>query len=517
MHKYISMAAKLSISYEYRMEGCEVISFPPDMPFAGCLDELSRIDIEQAEKNRLNEIALVPSLYKRLEGVSDFLSISDNPSRDIIYIASLAASGKPAGIQFFYTLLAAVEPIDAIVEKYADFFSLQRIMRQIEDKEISGKDLTEKEVWFRKKVLFLSSSYPLPGSSDAVNPWMEWERNVRKALADPDERWDEAIRERIMAELEARRLRIGRIAASINPAVHNSLLTGLMNENEKIKWIKETLEMPVSLSDGSTLILRNRLENQWEGIIDSLKKSEAGKLLTDLFEFQIVKTHSYPQIRIGTSVLKAIFQHPVLSRSSIKADILSCLYHFVKSAGKGKLKLLMSSGRIDKELLDIQGFNVHDDLLEVTLESIRSDLFVGDLDVPVDFDWSEPVEKASVGYKSLILSYIDNDTFLTSLLNNPKIAGKPGIVSLIALRCKSTSVLSLIARRRDLYTGFTNKNVPLILLMNPAKISISALRKFMHVKYVDSMTLRQLASSGGKGGQIREEVRREIAQLVKKR
>ncbi len=509
------MGAKLGISYEYKTERCGIISFPPDMPFAGCLDELSGIDIEQTEKNRLNEIALVPSFYKRLEGVADFLSISDNPSRDIIYIASLAVSGEPAGIQIFYTILTAVEPIDAIVEEYADFFSLKRIMQKIENKEISGKDLTEKEVWFRKKILFLSGSYPLPGSSDAKKPWMRWERNVRKALADPDERWGKAIRERIMAELEGRRLRISRIVASINPEAHNRLLTELMNESEEIKWIKKVLEMPVSLSAGSTLLIRNRLENQWEGIVDSLKKSEAGRLLADLFEFQIVKAHSYPQIRVGTSVLRSIFQHPVLSRSSLKVDILSCLYHFVRSAGKGKLKLLMSSGKIDKELLDIPGFNVQDNLLEVTLESIRSDLFVGDFDVPIDFDWSEPVEKSSVGYKSLILSYIDNNTFLTSLLNNPKISGKPGIVSLIALRCKSTSVLSLIAGRRDLYTGFANKNVPLTLLMNPAKIPISSLRKFMHVKYVDGMTLQKLASS--RGGQIREEVRREIAQLVKKR
>ena len=406
------MGAKLGISYEYKNEGCRVISFPPEMPFAGCLDELTKVNIEQIDKNRLNEITLIHGLYKRFEGIVDFLSISENPSRDIIYIASLAAGGEPGCIQLLYTLLIAVASMDTIVEEYADFISLKHIMKQIEDKKMSGKDLTEKEIWFGKQVLFLSGSYPLPGYSDAENPWLAWEIKVRKALADPDERWDEAIRKRIMAELEARRLRISQIVSSMNPEVHSRLLTELINESENIKWIKRTLEIPRSLSEGSTLLIRNRLENQWEGIIDSLKGSEAGKLLADIFEFQTAKAHSYPQIRIGTSVLKAIFQHPILSRSSSKVDLLSCLYHFVHSAGKGKMELLMSSGKIDKELLDIPGFRVEDELLRVNLESVRTDMFVGDYGVPIEYDWSKPIEESSVGYKSLILSYIDNTTFL---------------------------------------------------------------------------------------------------------
>jgi hypothetical protein len=511
------MGAKLGISYEYKSEGCSVISFPPDMPFAGCLDELTKVNIKQIDKSRFNEISLIDGIYKRFEEITDFMSISENASRDIIYIASLAASGEPLGIRMFYTLLIAIASMDTIVDKYADFFSLKNIMQQIEDKEMSGKDLAEKEIWFRKQVLFLSGSYPLPGPSDAEHPWLAWEINVRKALADPDERWDEAIRKRIMAELEARRLRISRIVSSMNPEVHSRLLTELINESEDAKWIKSTLEIPGSLSGGSTLLIRKKLENQWEGIIASLKESEPGKLLADIFEYQAAKAHSYPQIKIGTSVLKAIFKHPILSRLSSGVDLLSCLYHFVRSAGKGKMELLMSSGRIDKELLNIPGFKVEEDLLSVNLESVRTDMFVGDYGEPVEFDWSKPIEESSVSYKSLVLSYIDNTTFLTGLLNNPKIAGKPGVVELIASRCKATSVLSLIAGRRDLYTGFANKNVPLILLMNPARISISSLRKFIHVKYVDKMTLQQLANRRGKGGQIREEVRREIDQMMTKR
>ena len=65
----------------------------------------------------------------------------------------------------------------------------------------------------------------------------------------------------------------------------------------------------------------------------------------------------------------------------------------------------------------------------------------------------------------------------------------------------------MIANRRDLYTGFANKDVPANLLRNPAKVSLTSLRKFVHVRYVDKMSLQSLAS---RGSQIREEVRREI-------
>ena len=47
--------------------------------------------------------------------------------------------------------------------------------------------------------------------------------------------------------------------------------------------------------------------------------------------------------------------------------------------------------------------------------------------------------------------------------------------------------------------------------MNPAKIPLTSLRKFIHVRYVDKMTLQRLV---GRGGNIREEVRREIQRYL---
>jgi hypothetical protein len=131
--------------------------------------------------------------------------------------------------------------------------------------------------------------------------------------------------------------------------------------------------------------------------------------------------------------------------------------------------------------------------------------------VPREIDWFEVQKNKGLSYKSLVMSYMDNDSFLAELLNNPKAIGKPGIVALIALRCRSSKVLSIISNRRELYTGFSNKQVPFNLLVNPAKMSVSSLRKFIHVRYIDRVTLQRLSS---RGSAAREEVRREIARYL---
>ena len=112
-----------------------------------------------------------------------------------------------------------------------------------------------------------------------------------------------------------------------------------------------------------------------------------------------------------------------------------------------------------------------------------------------------------MSYRTLVMTYLDNDNFIFELLNNPRILAQPGIIALIALRSRSMRILSIIANRRDLYTGFANKEVPVNLLQNPGKVPVSSLRKFIHVRFIDKATLARFA---GKGSSIRDEVRREI-------
>jgi hypothetical protein len=131
--------------------------------------------------------------------------------------------------------------------------------------------------------------------------------------------------------------------------------------------------------------------------------------------------------------------------------------------------------------------------------------------LPRDVDWTSIEKDQVVSYRTLVMTYIDNDNFLIELLNNPRLLAQPGVIALISLRSRSMRILSVIANRRDLYTGFANKEVPLNLLQNPAKVPVSSIRKFIHVRFIDKATLARLA---GKGSSIRDEVRREIQRYI---
>ncbi len=456
-------------------------------------------------------------MVNRCEMMADFLSIAEDAASVIKYIASVAVSEEEHGLILLYTLLTAIPEVNDIVLEYIEFDNVASYMRKLGEKEKRGEELSDKQIWFRKKVEALSVSHPLPESSDAGQSWQRWEEGVRKAVADPDDRWKQAVLERIKTELEARRQRIISLAARVDPEAHPRLIIWMANENGEIKWLKEVLNMEVTDSSGPGLLLEKKLANQWESITESLGGSEEGRLLLDLLSEQAQKCHSFHQIKLGAAIIRSVLTHPILSRSVKDPDLLSCLYIFIKSSYRGVIKMMLSSKRAEKELIGVPGFSMEEDLLKIDMASVSSAHFLKRDILPARFDWAGFAITNYGNFKSFILSQIDNETFLNQILSNPKISGKPGVVALIAQRCRSGNVLSTIANRRELYTGFANKEVPLNLIMNPSRIPVSSLRKFIHVRYIDKMTLMQLSNRRGKGGQVREEIRREIKRYLNSR
>jgi hypothetical protein len=204
--------------------------------------------------------------------------------------------------------------------------------------------------------------------------------------------------------------------------------------------------------------------------------------------------------------------HPELKKGLKAPDIASAAYMFVANAGNGIVEFLVQKGLKLEVLRDSNGFEFHDRILKVDLSLIPRRMFAGEDGLPLDIDWTLKSLDRELSYKALVLSYIDNETFLLELLKNPKATAKPGIVSIVSSRCRSVRVLSLVANKRELYTGFQNKDVPLNMLLNPSRVPLSAIRKFIHVRYIDKMTLQSISNRGG--GQIREEVRREILRYL---
>ncbi len=504
-----------TITYDSSVTGRKILSFPPELKFYPHREELSHLlNFAKGKDSLMNLAGSTGNIYGLAKDLSSFLSLSEEPYIDIMTITAMAVLGEPGAIRLVYALLMAIPPLERFLEEMIDFHSTIRVMERIERRISSGAKVEESDEWFRKKVMMLSGSLPLPDCfvSDPMKPWLSWSEGVRKAIADPDDRWNEAVIARARVELEAKQQRIRDILVSLDPDKREGLTVSLGAVNEEIKWKKLVLEETAGKQGSSLMILKAALGNQWDRTIASLRKSKAGNLAADILEMQWQKAHTYPQIKNGTAVLRALLMHPAVSKSGKAPDILSCIYILVESSGDGKIDILMQAGRKITEIEGQPGFNVDERILTIDISKVDTSYFLED-DLPTDVDWIEISRSKKLSYKSLVMSYLDNDSFLTQILNNPKATNQPGLVALVAQRCRSLRILSLIANRRDLYTGFNNKMVPLNLVMSPAKIPITAIRKFIHIRYVDKMTLIKLAQRGS--SMAREEVRREIDRYLR--
>ncbi len=505
-----------TIAYDDKTAGRKVLGFPPQLPFADVATELRDISPEAHHIDVLAEIAGEESVFARATCLAEFLAGAREPHKDILRIAALAAGYNAIGSQLMHASLLALPPRQTMVAELAEFTSVNRLMQKIAKKEKAGMVLKENEDWFKKKVMMLSMSLPLPNANNTPveTPWVAWCEGVRLALADPDPRWDKAVLERAKVELEALELRIKLIVVSLDPERMENLAGYLFSLSEETRWRKQALEEDSDKMGKATLIIEKKIGERWKEIMTSLQQTEAGKLIVDLFRAQTSKTHSYPHVKAGAAILHALMIHPVLKRGGSGPDGMSCIHLYVTHAGGGLLEILIrnsSGGRELESLIELSGMTLNDKVLSIDMKKIPTALFVDAEGVPREIDWFEVQKGKGLSYKSLVMTYMDNDSFLAELLNNPKATSKPGIIAAIALRCRSSRILSMIANRRDLYTGFAGKEVPLNLLMNPTRLAVTALRKFIHVRYIDRPTLQRLSS---RGSPAREEIRREITRYL---
>lgn len=502
------------ISYQDTVSGRKIIPVPPELPFSSCREELETIVGPPEWREEIVRLAEGTDPYEISARLASHLVIAEHPHRELLRILMLALSGESSAMQLLYGALLAVPPTPVLVARLAGFTSLRRVMTRIERTEAAGGALGESETWFKQKVLFLSMSKPLPGTppTDPSRPWTAWPEGVARAVADPDDRWEEAVIERLKVEIEAADLRVRTLVASIDPDRRRGTGARLEAHSQENRFMAQALAGEGIAAGASPLLLRRRLENIWGSLDAGLRESRPGSLLAEMLDRQEARTHSLPQLRAGAAVIRGVLTHPELAKGKKAPDLPSCLHLYVTAAGGGMIEMMIPSGAKIEVIRDSNGFTLDGKLLRIELDRVSRGAFVSDDGTPVEIDWTMMTLDRGLSYRAMVLSYIDNDTFLVALLNNPKACSKPGVVSLIAIRCRSLRVLSLVAGRREFFTGHSNKDVPLNLLMNPAKIPISALRKFIHVRYVDRMTLQKLSAKGG--GNIREEVRREIVRYL---
>jgi hypothetical protein len=118
-----------------------------------------------------------------------------------------------------------------------------------------------------------------------------------------------------------------------------------------------------------------------------------------------------------------------------------------------------------------------------------------------------PAVKRTPDLRVMVLANAQNESVMMGLMAMPRVTSLPGLIETIAVRSRSIRVLLEIANRRELYTGAANHNVPRVLLWHPSGIPVSALRKFVHVRFVDRTERGALCARGSKA-------RPEIRQLA---
>jgi hypothetical protein len=119
-----------------------------------------------------------------------------------------------------------------------------------------------------------------------------------------------------------------------------------------------------------------------------------------------------------------------------------------------------------------------------------------------------PAVRRPPDLRAIVLANVHNEHVMCGLLSMPRLATSPGLVEQVVVRSRSLKVLLEIANRRELYTGVANRNVPRALLWHPAGIPVSALRKFVHVRFVERA---ELAALSARGSRARPEIRQMAA------
>jgi hypothetical protein len=114
--------------------------------------------------------------------------------------------------------------------------------------------------------------------------------------------------------------------------------------------------------------------------------------------------------------------------------------------------------------------------------------------------------------KHLVMTNLQSLSILLGFLRSPKIVAIPGLVEEVVNRTRNPKVIETVCQVRVMHTGFANRSVPLACLRSPVNVPISALRKFMHVKYVPKVDLKRIAAD--QAG-VRKEVGREVQKYLK--
>lgn len=500
---------------------------------------LRKAVIERSWLDMMNGLADIQAPRERARRVAELMRRLDTPqSTGLLKAAGRSSLAlEPAGLRVLFGFLEVKRPGGEVLRQLETLKSLERMTLQLVGGRWPSTPEAEKTVFSILEVLEESTRAgvidlaleTLPRNPNAVSGLMRrlktWFTEVRTGLEGGGRLSEELIQyvtHLALVEIHCLEDRLYRLAARVDPydgAAVARLLPLLTRYDQDIEHMKDvvsrlatyqpfyerrlTVEHAISSEEMNRLAEELAVDSGTAGmamLIDALRRNP---LLDGPLAALVAATHEMAVRR--TSLL----------RGTTAPDLHSLVFGILENAREGQPLCV----RVEKVVLDAAA-STHDargwrrleaDVLEVTLREDQLYGFLAPDGVP---RFGAPdAENRSLSLKDLVRSQLRNDAFIMGILENPRANTVPGVIEIIASRSRSLRVLDKITRTPALFTGPANKNVPAQLLLNPSRIPLTSLRRFMNVRFVSKLDLQQMTRQRGA---LRPEVQHEISAYLRK-
>ena len=477
----------------------------------------------------------------RIRRITDFL-LQFEPEETVEMLKAagkLAVRQDPSGLRFLFSFLEVKRPGIEVLRMIEPLNSLERVaLRIIRGTWTPDEAGQESDVFAILETLEEATSLGvldlglevLPRKPSALRALFRhlrgWFGNMRERLERGETLPPAALTlaaHLAILEIALLEKRVSRLAGAIDPydaRAMGRLMPVMSRYDQDIEHMKTvisklttyepfyerlpTLEHALSSAEMDKIGKRLLADPVTNGLGRILRAMRAAPLLDREFAFLVSLVHQIAALRVTS----AGESHP--------PDLLSVMLQVVESArGETGLRL-----RLEPEIADViwptvQTWGVlrrSPDSLEVRYREDRVLDFLHPDGTPLLPERPEEREPRELGIKELVRMQLHNEAFVLGILNNPKATSLPGVVPMIASQSRSLRVLDRIMRDRSLYTGPANKEVPRLLLTNPAHLPVNSLRRFIHVRFVSRLDLERLARSST---DVRSEVRKEILSYLR--
>ncbi|HET9234014.1 MAG TPA: hypothetical protein VFP10_07750, partial [Candidatus Eisenbacteria bacterium] len=500
---------------------------------------LRKAVIERSWLDMMQGLADIEAPRERARRIAELVHRLETPQSTGLLkaVGKSSLALEPAGLRVLFGFLEVKRPGGEVLRQLEPLSSLERMTLQLVGGRWPSTPEAEKAVFSILEVLEEGTRAgvidlaldTLPRNPNAVSGLMRhmktWFIEVRTELERGGRLSEELIQyvtHLALVEIHCLEDRLYRLAARVDPhdgARMGRLLPLLTRYDQDIEHMKDvvsrlatyqpfcerrlTVEHAISSEEMDRLGKGLALDSNTTGIamlVDALRRNP---LLDGPLAALVAATHELAMRR--TSLLSG----------TTAPDLHSLLFGILETAREGQPLCV----RVENVVLDAAG-STHEergwkrleaDVIELTL---RDDQLYGFLQADGLPRFGAPdAATRSLSLKDLVRSQLRNDAFMMGILENPRANTVPGVIEIIASRSRSLRVLDKITRTPSLFSGPANKNVPAQLLLNPSRIPLTSLRRFMNVRFVSKLDLQQMTRQRGA---LRPEVQHEISAYLRK-